>query len=118
MISQTFLISLISLFSLATRKPAMQIALDRLKENFGPAILETHSQHGNETAVVEKDKIVEIIRFLKDAAGLEFNFMMDLAGVDYPERRERFEVVYHLYSLKTKKRRSEEHTSELQSQFH
>ena len=82
----------------------MQIALDRLKENFGPAILETHSQHGNETAVVEKDKIVEIIRFLKDAAGLEFNFMMDLAGVDYPERRERFEVVYHLYSLKTKKR--------------
>ena len=82
----------------------MQIALDRLKENFGPAILETHSQHGNETAVVEKDKIVEIIRFLKDAAGLEFNFMMDLAGVDYPERRERFEVVYHLYSLKNKKR--------------
>ncbi|MDP2599477.1 MAG: NADH-quinone oxidoreductase subunit C [Deltaproteobacteria bacterium] len=82
----------------------MQLALDRLKENFGPAVLETDNQHGNETAVIAKDKIVEVIRFLRDTEGLEFNFMMDLAGADYPEREERFEVVYHLYSLKIKKR--------------
>ncbi len=82
----------------------MQLALNRLKETFGDSILETHSCLGNETAVVEKEKIVEVIRFLRDTQGLEFNFMMDLAGADYPERSERFEVIYHLYSLSTKKR--------------
>lgn len=82
----------------------MQLALDRLKEQFGSALLETSNYLGNETAVVEKDKIVDVIRFLRDTEGLEFNFMMDLAGADYPERKERFEVVYHLYSLKNKKR--------------
>ena len=82
----------------------MQYALDCLKETFGPAILETSGVLGNETAVVAKNKIVEVIRFLRDTKGLEFNFMMDLAGADYPERTERFEVVYHLYSLATKKR--------------
>lgn len=82
----------------------MQLALDRLKEAFGEAVLETHACFGNETAVVAREKIVDIIQFLRDAPGLEFNFMMDLAGADYPGREERFEVVYHLYSLKNKKR--------------
>lgn len=82
----------------------MQYALDRLKEVFGPAVLETHNQFGNETAVVSKEKIVEVIEFLRDTKGLEFNFMMDLAGADYPGCENRFEVIYHLYSLQNKKR--------------
>ena len=82
----------------------MQFALDKLKEEFGKAILETSDYLGNETAVVTTDRIVEVIRFLRDDPELQFNFMMDLAGADYPERAKRFEVIYHLYSLKTKKR--------------
>ncbi|MDO8527655.1 MAG: NADH-quinone oxidoreductase subunit C [Deltaproteobacteria bacterium] len=82
----------------------MQLALDCLKGTFGDAILETSNHLGNETAVVSTPKIVEIIKFLRDTTGLEFNMMMDLAGMDYPGRAERFEVVYHLYSLKNKKR--------------
>lgn len=82
----------------------MQIAIDKLKEQFGDAILQTSSYLGNETAVVSKHKIVEVIRFLRDDLELQFDMMMDLAGADYPEREERFEVVYHLYSLTTKKR--------------
>lgn len=82
----------------------MQQVLDCLKETFGEAILEVSNYLGNEMAVVATDKIVEVIRFLRDASGLKFNFMMDLAGMDYPERPERFEVVYHLYSLSIKKR--------------
>lgn len=82
----------------------MRYALERLQEAFGPAILETSGYLGNETAVVAKEKIVDAVKFLRDTKGLEFNFMMDLAGADYPERKERFEVVYHLYSLSTKGR--------------
>lgn len=54
--------------------------------------------------MVPREKIVEVIRTLRDTKGLEFNFMMDLFGMDYPGHAERFEVVYHLYSLATKKR--------------
>lgn len=82
----------------------MQKALERLKEAFGDAVLETHAYLGNETAVVARERIAEVIRFLRDTPGLEFNFMMDLAGADYPGRAERFEVIYHLYSLRNKKR--------------
>jgi len=83
---------------------AMQEAVETLKKVFGSAVRESDSIHGNESVVVQTDKIVEIVRALRDTPGLEFNMMMDLCGVDYPDRNERFEVVYHLYSLKNKKR--------------
>jgi len=41
---------------------------------------------------------------LRDDAELRFSQMMDIAGVDYPERPERFEIVYHLLSLKANRR--------------
>ena len=41
---------------------------------------------------------------LRDTPGLEYQQLMEIAGVDYPDRPERFEVVYHLLSL-TKNRR-------------
>ena len=82
----------------------MQLALDKLKVKFGADVLEASHYLGNETAVVRKEKIVEVIQYLKNERGLEFNMMMDLFGADYPGRKERFEVVYHLYSLSTHKR--------------
>lgn len=82
----------------------MQLTLEQLKTRFGVSILEISATLGNETAVIAKNQIVDVIRFLRDNSGLQFNMMMDLAGVDYPERTERYEVVYHLYSLQTKKR--------------
>src|SRR3546814_8435863 len=42
---------------------------------------------------------------LRDTPGLEYQQLMEIAGVDYPERPERFEVCYHLLSL-TKNRRN------------
>jgi NADH-quinone oxidoreductase subunit C len=44
-------------------------------------------------------RIVEVMAFLKDAADLRFHQLTDLAGVDYPQRPLRFDVVYHLLSL-------------------
>jgi NADH-quinone oxidoreductase subunit C len=80
----------------------MQALLDQLQQKFGDAILETSSFHGDETAVVSKDRLIEICKHLKTEA--QMNFLMDVCGVDFPERKERFEVVYHFYSLATRKR--------------
>jgi NADH-quinone oxidoreductase subunit C len=54
--------------------------------------------------VVKKEDILKICAFLKDDEALLYNFMMDLTAVDYLGREPRFEVVYHLYSLKYNQR--------------
>ncbi len=47
---------------------------------------------------------------LRDTKGLEYQQLMEIAGVDYPERDERFEVVYCLLSL-TRNHRLHVHVS-------
>lgn len=74
-------------------------ALEALKAKFGDAILETHSQFGDDTAVVLASKWKEICRFLRDDPAMGFDMAVDLCGVDYPDRTPRFEVVLHLYSV-------------------
>lgn len=72
----------------------------RLRERFGETIIEHHAAFGDETVIVDPGRLVEVIGFLKDEPGLEFDLLMDLCGVDYLPRRPRFEVVYHLFSVK------------------
>src|SRR5579871_4671401 len=49
-------------------------------------------------------RIVDVLTYLRDAAGLEFQQLIDLAGADYPQRGKRFDVVYHLLSLTQNRR--------------
>lgn len=73
--------------------------LKRLQEVFGAAIVETHSQWGDDTAVVETARWLPIATFLRDDAACAFEMLSDLTAVDYPDREPRFEVVIHLLSL-------------------
>lgn len=76
------------------------ITLKKLKERFTNSVLETHSFRGDDTAVVKRVDVLEICRFLKEDPELSYNFLMDLTAADYLGKEPRFEVVYHLYSLK------------------
>ena len=76
-----------------------QIVLDMLKERFGAAILETHSQVGDDTAVIEPSQWKAVCAFLRSDPALDFDMPIDLCGVDYPNRVPRTEVVMHLYSV-------------------
>ena len=78
--------------------------IDAAKAAIGKALLEAGEQVGEITLVVARDSIVDVLQALRDTPGLEYQQLMEVAGVDYPERAERFEVVYHLLSL-TKNRR-------------
>jgi NADH-quinone oxidoreductase subunit C len=78
--------------------------LDRLRERFGPAVLETTDLRGEPTAVVAPAAIRAVLEFCKTEAGLDFDMLIDVTAVDYlkyPGREDgpRFEVVYHLFSL-------------------
>ena len=59
-------------------------------------------QCGELTLTGPAGKIVEALTYLRDVQG--FHQLIDLCGVDYPEREKRFDVVYHLLSM-TKNRR-------------
>jgi NADH-quinone oxidoreductase subunit C len=73
--------------------------LDFLQEKFGAAILETHAQFGDDTAVIEPASWRAVAFFLRDDSRLAMNMFTDLCGVDYHHREPRFEVVCHLRSL-------------------
>ena len=45
-----------------------------------------------------RDALLEVLTFLRDDANCHFRCLVDLCGVDYPERSERFEIVYNLLS--------------------
>lgn len=55
--------------------------------------------HLQRTIVVDRDYIADALRFLRDDPACQFQQLMSVCGADYPNRRERFEVVYHLLSL-------------------
>ena len=78
--------------------------LQRVRDRFGAAVLETHEHRGDATAVVDRSAVVDALRFCRDEPDLAFDILMDLTAVDYqryPGREDgpRFDVVYHLYSL-------------------
>jgi NADH-quinone oxidoreductase subunit C len=79
--------------------------LARLAERFERSIAETHAHRGDHTAVVDRDGVAALLGFCRDDEALGFDVLMDLTAVDYlkyPGREDgpRFEVVYHLYSIR------------------
>ncbi|MGH7391719.1 MAG: NADH-quinone oxidoreductase subunit C [Candidatus Rokuibacteriota bacterium] len=79
--------------------------LATLAERFGAAIVETHAHRGDHTAVVTREALAGVLQFGRDDGRLAFDLLMDLTAVDYskfPGREDgpRFEVVYHLYSVR------------------
>jgi NADH-quinone oxidoreductase subunit C len=78
--------------------------IDAARAAIGDALIVATETVGEISLGVERESIVDVLRALRDTPGLEYQQLMEIAGVDYPDRDERFEVVYHLLSL-TKNRR-------------
>src|SRR5205085_2309989 len=78
--------------------------VDAAKTALGPALLDAREAVGEIILTVDRNAIVDALRALRDTPGLEYQQLMEIAGVDYPERPARFDVCYCLLSL-TKNRR-------------
>ena len=75
--------------------------IDRINSKYKGVILDSHDFRGDQTITVQKNVLIELFKFLRDDPELDFKFLMDLTAVDYLNRKDnRFEVVYHFYSLK------------------
>jgi NADH-quinone oxidoreductase subunit C len=82
--------------------------LDELKNHvaagLGGSMHSAHITHGELTLDVARDKIVEVLTFLRDDTGCLFEVLIDICGVDWPAREKRFDVVYHLLSPRLNQR--------------
>ena len=74
------------------------VALRRLLAALPAAVQETHALLGDATAVVDRDRLLDVLALLRDDRELDFAMLTDVTAVDYLPRTPRFEVVYHLYS--------------------
>ena len=75
--------------------------IDKIKAQFGSDVLESHNYQGDQTVTLNKERLLDVTRYLKDDPSLDMNFLMDLTAVDYLNKKTvRFEVVYHFFSLK------------------
>ena len=73
---------------------------DKSPDKYGAARV----AHGELTLSVARDDIFDVLTFLRDDARCRFEVLIDICGVDYPEREKRFEVVYHLLSPRLNQR--------------
>jgi NADH-quinone oxidoreductase subunit C len=62
-------------------------------------ILKTELRLGELMLTARRESIVALLAFLRDDPKCEFQLLVDLCGADYPDRPERFDVVYNLLSL-------------------
>ena len=81
----------------APRVPARPGIVDEVKAALGDLVTAAKEAVGEVSLTVRRESIVEVCRTLRDR--FEYQQLMEIAGVDYPSRPERFEVVYHLLSL-------------------
>ena len=78
--------------------------IEAARAAIGDALLDVKEAVGEITLTVPREAIVEVLRALRDTPELEYQQLMEIAGVDYPDRADRFELNYHLLSL-TRNRR-------------
>jgi len=73
--------------------------IDVAEKTLGTKVLSSLEAAYEVSFTVARESLVETMLLLRDTPGLEYQQLMEIAGVDYPERPDRFEVVYCLLSL-------------------
>ncbi|NHK27254.1 NADH-quinone oxidoreductase subunit C [Parvularcula flava] len=77
---------------------------EHLEAQLGDALMGAEISFGELTVTTSTSTILQVLKFLRDDQLCQFLQLIDLCGVDYPERTKRFDVVYHLLSLHANQR--------------
>lgn len=82
----------------------MQDIADHISQSLENDIVSTSIANDELTIVARTDHITKVLTFLRDDQTCLFKQLIDVCGVDYPERSRRFDVVYHLLSIELNQR--------------
>ena len=73
--------------------------VDRVRAKCSGAVVEVSWHFGLPSLLLKKEGLLEVCQFLRDDPDLQMTYLSNLCGVDVPDRDERFEIVYHPYSI-------------------
>ncbi|MHA6720510.1 NADH-quinone oxidoreductase subunit C [Sphingomonas sp. RS6] len=83
----------------APRYAANDGVIEAAKAALGEMLVEAKDAVGEVSLTVVREKLCDAMIALRDTPGLEYQQLSEIAGVDYPQRAERFDVVYQLLSF-------------------
>jgi NADH-quinone oxidoreductase subunit C len=76
----------------------MEVAKEAIKNNCNP--IEISDDFNQLQISISADQILDVVDFIKNDEACEFRQITDIAGVDFPDRQKRFDVIYHFLSFK------------------
>jgi len=79
-----------------------ELLTEKLTKQFPEITFEVIEQFGELTLKFDKSEIVHVCTFLKAEESLKFNFCEDVTAIDWAVRKNRFTVVYHIFSMENK----------------
>ncbi|MDX2057443.1 MAG: NADH-quinone oxidoreductase subunit C [Gemmatimonadales bacterium] len=79
--------------------PGLSPSVEALRAAFGSAVLRSAVSCGDSIVWVDRDRAHEVLAWLKNTPGQEFNYLTDITAVDYRDPGQPLEVSYQLRSL-------------------
>jgi len=73
--------------------------LAALQEALPGAVEQVSYFVGDWTLIVDRERLLDVARWLRDEASARFDFCSDVTATDWPSRSQRFDVIYCLYSI-------------------
>ena len=77
---------------------SIEIAKEAIKKKCNP--IEISDDFNQLQISISTNQILDVVDFIKNDEACEFRQITDIAGVDFPDRQKRFEVIYHFLSFK------------------
>ena len=78
---------------------ALKALSDVIASSLADEIASIEHTDGELCIHARSEKIVKIMTYLRDDINCQFKVLLDVCGVDYPERDERFDITYHMLSM-------------------
>ena len=79
--------------------PGLELIAQDLNGVAGGSVLGTYYEHGQGCLIVNPERILDVLGWLRDTPGQEYRFLSSLHGVDYLPAEPRFGVVYELLNM-------------------
>ncbi len=78
---------------------ALKDLAEHIEEHLEGSVTHSEMHKGELVLHAKREAIVDVLQFLRDDRECAFKVLIDICGVDYPDRAERFEIVYQLLSM-------------------
>lgn len=82
----------------------MHSLAERIHGRFADGVLRVDEWRGDLAVTVKRESLHAICRVLRDDPAMDFDYIVHVSSVDWPDDEERFEVVYEVYSIRHRHR--------------